>query len=208
MTYYQYPRDEIKPFIPENHSNILEIGCGNGVFRKQFSKPNTYWGIEPNKQAAELARDALDEVLNLPFEQAFEQLPDHHFDLIVCNDVIEHMPDTDLFLQNIQQKMSAGACIIGSVPNIRYFRQLFELLVKRDWKYKSAGILDNTHLRFYTYRSFERTLRENDLSIERLSGINMNRPANILKRFILILVGLVLGRDTLYPQMAFRVSKK
>lgn len=207
MSYYQHSREEIRAFVPENYSNVLEVGCGNGIFRAQLSKPNTYFGIETNKDAAEKAKEQLDQVICSSFDLAFDQLPDEHFDLVVCNDVIEHMPDTDVFLQRIWQKMSPEGYIIGSVPNIRYFRQLIELMVQKDWQYKQAGILDNTHLRFYTYKSFKRTLKENGYLVEELSGINVPKPKNILKRLLLSFIGCLLGKDTLFPQIAFRIKK-
>lgn len=207
MHYYQHLRSEIKPFIPSNYNQVLEVGCGAGAFREHLTEPHIYWGVESNKNASVDANTKLDRVLNLPFERAFEHLPDQYFDLVICNDVIEHLPETNIFLENIRKKMTDGAYIIGSVPNIRFFRQLFDLLIKKDWQYREAGILDNTHLRFYTEKSFKRTLRENGFVIEKFSGVNGPKPHSVLKRLMLPLVTGILGKDTLHPQMAFTARK-
>lgn len=80
-------------------------------------------------------------------------LPDQHFDMVICNDVIEHMVDHDHFLEHIKTKMRPGACIVGSIPNVRHLTALFKLLVAKDWPYSASGILDRTHLRFFTENS-------------------------------------------------------
>ncbi len=48
--------------------------------------------------------------------------------------------------------------MVGSVPNVRYFKNLFDLLVLRDWDYKDSGVLDRTHLRYFTLKSLRRSL--------------------------------------------------
>ena len=77
---------------------------------------------------------------------------------MVCNDVIEHMADHDRFLRQIRGHIAPGGVLIGSVPNMRHYRALFELLVLRDWDYRDSGVLDRTHLRFFTARSLRRSL--------------------------------------------------
>ena len=84
------------------------------------------------------------------------------------------MADHDAFLRRVKQKISPGGVIVGSVPNVRYFKNLFDTLVLKDWDYKDAGILDRTHLRYFTLKSLSRSLRETGYSIDAIRAINPN----------------------------------
>ena len=97
-------RLEIKEFIPASYSRVLEIGCAEGFFALNLSKNCEYWGIEPSEKAAEAAAKKLNKVLAGKYEEVYAQLPDNYFDLVICNDVIEHMVDTDNFFQSIKRK--------------------------------------------------------------------------------------------------------
>ena len=58
------------------------------------------------------------------------------------------------------------------MPNVRYYRNLFNVVVARDWEYEDAGILDRTHLRFFTFKSLYRTLDQAGFQIRKFEGIN------------------------------------
>ena len=169
--YFANTRPEVAALLPARCTHVLEIGCGEGRFAAQMPQRQSYWGVEPSA-AAERARGVLDHVFQGTYEQVAGQLPDAHFDLIICNDVIEHMPDHDAFLQALRRKLVPGALIVGSVPNVRYLPHLLEVLLQRDWRYRDEGILDRTHLRFFTAASLRRTLGQHDWQVEALAGLN------------------------------------
>ena len=214
QTYYRNTRPEVAAFLPPDAARVLEIGCGAGNFRRNFTGPVEYWGVEPVPAIAAIAAGALDKVLVGTFRDVLASLPDGHFDLVVCNDVIEHMDDHDGFLEAIKGKMRPGrAWLVGSVPNVRYITNLYALLVRKDWQYVDAGILDRTHLRFFTRRSLERALLAHGYSVERLEGINRIRigarsPARFALSVLVQGAAWILGRDTLSAQFAFRVCWK
>ena len=158
--------------IPEQYSRVLEIGCAAGLFREYFREDCEYWGVEPVSSIASAAATTLHRVIVGTFDEAAEQLPDNHFDLVVCNDVIEHMIDHDAFLESIKRKLTPDAIIMGSIPNVRYLRNLSQLMLKRDWEYQEDGILDRTHLRFFTEKSFKRCLRSHGYDIIDFRGIS------------------------------------
>ena len=128
-------------------------------------------------------------------------LSSKRFDLIVCNDVIEHLPDADAFVQSVRTKLVPGGHIMASIPNMRHWEVLWQLLVRRDWKYGREGILDRTHLRFFTERSIRRLFEDAGFVVERQGGINgAFDPA---RRLVLNAIGwLTLGhsRDVQYRQ--------
>jgi len=206
--YYQHSREDLIPFIPENYSRVLEIGCGEGKFWELLkSDDREIWGVEPNQAAANIARQKAHRVFETSFDLCLDELPNDYFDLVICNDVIEHMPDHDLFFEQIKTKMSAQGKLMGSMPNVRYYQTLRSLLFKKDWPYENAGVLDRTHLRFFTAKSMQRTFKEHAFEIEKFAGVNS--PGRF-KLFILFLNILFLGTamDTKFQQFGFRLSKK
>jgi 2-polyprenyl-3-methyl-5-hydroxy-6-metoxy-1,4-benzoquinol methylase len=151
---------------------ILEIGCGEGAFSMAIPDTAETWGIEPEPLSARIARDRLSRVFEATFDDVAAELPLHYFDLIVCNDVIEHMTDHDGFLLAIRRYMAPGCDLVGSVPNVRFHGNLFNLIVARAWHYQDSGILDRTHFRFFTMRSLRRSLENAGLEVKRLEGLN------------------------------------
>lgn len=207
VDYHRGLRPEVAEFLPVNYSRVLEIGCGEGEFSSHLRAGAECWGVEPDGSAATIARSRLHRILQSTFAEAFPLLPNSYFDLVICNDVIEHMVDHDEFLRRIQEKLAENACIVGSIPNVRYVGNLARLLIRKDWEYQDAGVLDRTHLRFFTQKSLKRTLLKHGFRIEALAGINAiaNDWRNMRTLGKLMLVA-ALGSDTRYLQFAFRIS--
>lgn len=86
------------------------------------------------------------ETLELPCER--------HFDFVVCGDILEHLQDPWAVLQKLHRALKPRGTLIVSIPNIRYWRILRDLVFLGRWEYTDAGIFDSTHLRFFTRRSF------------------------------------------------------
>ena len=132
--YYSGFRTDMIELIPEllNDANlkILEIGAGDGGFRANFMQKVEYWIVEPDKNSAEQAIAHGCHVLNGLYEQVANDLPNNYFDLIICNDVIEHMPNWRDFLKEIQLKINKErrGILIGSIPNFRHFVNIFNLV--------------------------------------------------------------------------------
>jgi len=190
---------------------VLEVGCGEGDSAAAVPGAAETWGIEPHQPSAAIASNVLNNVIPATFEQAKTRLPPKYFNLVLCNDVIEHMTEPEWFLTAIQEHMAPNAVLIGSVPNIRFIPNLFDLLIRKDWEYKDTGILDRTHIRFFTFKSLRRTLGRTGFSIKCLQGINPgfsdNRnPTAIVVRlvyyaFTVATVGF--ATDTRYKQIGF-----
>ncbi len=211
LDYFQFSRSEVAPFLPTKYSKVLEVGCASGAFRGFLIPECEYWGIEAEKNSAKVASGRMNKLLIGTYQDFAGQLPNDYFDLIICNDVIEHMPDHDFFFKSIKKKMKKNGYLVGSIPNVRYLKNLLSLLFNKDWRYLDAGILDRTHLRFFTFKSFERTVLENGFITEELKGINNLMSGRTLSRSIakhVLYVPLVslFGQDVKYSQFGFRIK--
>ena len=89
--YYTNPRPEMMAFLPSERSRLLEIGCGQGVFASAINGVADSWAVEPNANAATAASRRFGHVLTGLFDDVQKYLPKAYFDLVICNDVIEHM---------------------------------------------------------------------------------------------------------------------
>jgi 2-polyprenyl-3-methyl-5-hydroxy-6-metoxy-1,4-benzoquinol methylase len=130
------------------------------------------WGIEMEIKVAEKAKGNADHILVGKVDDLLSTIPDGYFDCIIFNDVLEHLIEPTEVLKNIRPKLSKKGIIIASVPNVRYFSNLYELLIKKDWEYKDAGILDSSHFRFFTQISMKRMFENAGYKILRQEGIN------------------------------------
>ncbi len=171
--YFGYARKEMIPFIPPDCRRLLDVGCGTGSFGELLKKTHKLevWGVEPNASAAEIAKDKLDHVANDLFSEDVD-IPDSHFDAIIFNDSLEHFPDPAPPLLLCKNKLRDNGVVIASIPNVRYIENMYHVLVEMDWKYQKSGILDYTHLRFFTKKSIHRTFEELNFDVSSVVGIN------------------------------------
>jgi 2-polyprenyl-3-methyl-5-hydroxy-6-metoxy-1,4-benzoquinol methylase len=106
------------------------------------------------------------------YDSVRSSIPQGYFDLVVCNDVIEHMQDPKKFLKDIRSKLAPGGKMIASIPNLRNAENIMELVVDGNFKYKDAGILDYTHFHLFTKRSFVEMSTECGWAVEVCRPIN------------------------------------
>jgi len=199
--YYAKTRTEMFEFIPGNSKRLLDVGCAEGNFGA-FVKERLgaeVWGIEIDGAAAAVAQKKLDTVLVGDISTLLKKLPDGYFDCIVCNDVLEHLIDPYSVLRTFKQKLCVGGVIVFSLPNVRYFGNLKNLLVRKDWQYADEGILDRTHLRFFTEKSIRKMFTQLGYAIVTMQGL---RAIHTWKFSLLNLVVFGHLSDSRYLQFA------
>lgn len=150
----------------------LDVGCGTGNFGLELKKEKNaiVWGVEINREVADIAESKLDKVLCGDAADCIARLPDATFDLICFNDSLEHLIWPDKVLKICRKKLKEGGRILCSVPNVRYFRIMFALVFNKEFEYTDAGILDRTHMRFFTIKSIADLFRSCGYKIEIVEG--------------------------------------
>ncbi|MCB1614660.1 MAG: class I SAM-dependent methyltransferase [Pseudomonadales bacterium] len=175
--YYGSDRAEILPFVPEGTETTLEFGCGLGDFsalvKKRFDTES--WAVELHPEAAKTAAAKIDKVLNKDAIEALSELPDNKFDAIFFLDILEHLIDPYSLLSACNQKLSDNGVLISSIPNIRYYRALKNYVFKGQWEYKDQGLMDITHIRFFTHSSIGNMFKRLGFDDVSLHGIHETR---------------------------------
>lgn len=167
-------RPEIHQLIPSNAMRVLDVGCNDGGFGAWLKRdrPNReVWGVEPNSAQAELARVTYAGVVTAFYPEALAEL-DGHFDCITFNHVLEHMVDPWGALEQTRDRLTEGGCVIAVIPNIRYVTALVDLAFRGRWEYQDAGLLDRTHLRFFTRASIGPLFRDAGFVVDQLMPVN------------------------------------
>ena len=155
--YYRNVNQDLLNRIPANAKRVLEIGCGSGWMGAAFKARNpstAYFGIELFETSAKEAEALLDGVICANIEQDFT-LPSKlapNFDALVFGDVLEHLLDPWRTLRELRQYIEPGGSCVACIPNVAHW-SLISGLLQGKWDYTDAGLLDRTHLRFFTVDS-------------------------------------------------------
>jgi len=89
----------------------------------------------------------------------------------VCNDVLEHLPDPWTVLRQAHGLLNPGGVVVASIPNLRYFPVLKDLVLRGEFEYQRDGVLDRTHLRFFTRKSIGRLFEDTGYSVRAVEGL-------------------------------------
>lgn len=181
---YDLDRREVVPFVPVGVGRLLDVGCSSGRFGALLAERDPdleLWGIDPALVTGAGALGAYARTIDGSFP---EDLPDGRFDCVVFNDVLEHVVDPWALLGGWPRWLAADGVVVASIPNVRHLTVLYRLAVKGWWRYEDTGLLDRTHLRFFTRTSIVELFEGAGLRIERLEPLNLPRrgPLGRLRR--------------------------
>lgn len=155
-TYYDQVRPELIQQIPQTAKKILDVGCGSGQtglhLKKSRDENIEVVGIEFVESIGNKAIENLDQAFVGNVEELTLPYPHGYFDCILYGDVLEHLVDPWKVLATHYDLLGVNGCVVASIPNIAYFK-VISMLKKGQWKYEDAGIMDKTHLRFFTHKS-------------------------------------------------------
>jgi 2-polyprenyl-3-methyl-5-hydroxy-6-metoxy-1,4-benzoquinol methylase len=135
-----------------------------------------FWGIEPHGASAEAARAAgYTQVEEGSFPDIASVLAGLRFDAIFFNDVLEHMVDPAAALVAARELLALDGRVIASIPNTRHIGVWWPLIRRGEWTYTDYGLLDRTHLRFFTRKSMISLFEDTHWTIQSISGIARTR---------------------------------
>lgn len=194
--YFSHARTDIEPLLPAHSPRVLEVGCGEGgtlAWLKAAGRCDSAWGVELVERAAVAARAHADHVETGDAERMLDRLaPGAPFDLVLCLDVLEHMVDPWTFVRGLADHVRPGGTVIATVPNLRHYRVSLPLLFLGRFRYADAGVLDRTHLRFFTGESARRIFEGTAFE---LREFRRSRPPLLSSSGLLNLLTLGMLRD-------------
>lgn len=170
--YHQNKRLEIASFFNESPGVVLDIGCGGGMtgrlIKEKFPDCKVI-GIELNPNAAEHARQWLDTVIceDIDALDLSNHIGSERIDTVMLLDVLEHLYDPWRALVRVRGWLDEHARVLASVPNIRNIANLDDL-AGGHWNYGPNGVLDITHVRFFTRESLQRLFEETGYSVTQM----------------------------------------
>lgn len=173
--YHQKPRTEILPYIDWTPRKVLDVGCGGGatgrLLMDRYPGCEAY-GIELNAEAATFARQTYRHVSNIDIESAFSaaEVPFSEIDTVLLLDVLEHLYNPWKVLEDLHKYLPPDCRVIASIPNA-FNIQLLEELASGEWRYDKWGLLDITHIRFFTEAGMRELFEQTGFGITRTGNI-------------------------------------
>ena len=167
---------------PVGNGRILDVGAAHGYLSAVLKERGfQVTAIEANPVLAQEAAHYCDEVHVADLDGPLPPLAGK-FDFILYGDVLEHLKNPMDVLTNLDRSLAPEGRVILSLPNIANIWVRLQLLVGR-FDYQGRGILDRTHLRFFTRKTFLRFLDEAGLEAEHLTATPIPLPLVVSKRF-------------------------
>ncbi len=139
-------------------ARVLEFGCATGYMSEalKIRLDCRVTGVEQSPEAGEMARAHCDRVIigdaeTIDFDQLFDN---DRFDIILFADVLEHLREPDVLLRRVSRLLDVDGAVIASIPNIAHGSVRLALL-HGEFRYRDKGLLDTTHLRFFTRETIQ-----------------------------------------------------
>lgn len=189
--YYNAVRRDAIQLIERPVGRVLELGCGTGATLCELKKRGmAEWvgGVELVPEIAAQIDPTIDKVWVGDFERMDLDIMPRSLDVILCLDFLEHLVDPWTVIHRIHKLLSANGSIIASIPNVRNRKVIIDLLLKGEWEYKEQGILDKTHLRFFTKSTAIKLMTCSGLIVDHVAPSNEIKMKPWLTRGLLHLI--------------------
>ena len=164
--FHRLLREDVKNKI------VLDVGCGQGQLSFEIKKLGyDVWGVESSSFAAKKASERITRVLERDLTdliQVEKDLGDVRFDYIVFSDVLEHVPDPLTVLKGYRKFLKKDGRVLISLPNVANWVIRLKLILGR-FDYEDSGVMDRTHLRFFTFKTSQILVREAGLKVCQVS---------------------------------------
>jgi 2-polyprenyl-3-methyl-5-hydroxy-6-metoxy-1,4-benzoquinol methylase len=154
-------------------SSVLELGCGAGGTGRaalKAGKAGRYVGIELSDAAAGIAREHLSEVIVGNVEQLDLAALSGQFDALIVSEVLEHLVDPWAALERLVGCLKPGGEVYASSPNLAQWQVIMGLLGGR-FEYAASGVMDRTHLRWFTPQSYRQMFEAAGVQVREVRAI-------------------------------------
>lgn len=143
-----------------SNKKVLDVGCCDGYIGCLLKeKNNKLVGIEANEENAQRAKECYEEVIIGDVESVLTQDKiKENFDVILYSEILEHLKNPNLILSEHKKLLNKDGFIVAVIPNVAFYSNRLSLLFG-NWCYKESGILDKTHLKFYTLKTAKELIR-------------------------------------------------
>lgn len=159
------------------NKKVLEIGCSHGYMSKILREElNCYVvGVEIDEESYNISKNICNRTIlgSIEEQNLLESLNSEEFDVIIFADVLEHLNNPDMVLRQVKNCLKPSGEIVISIPNISYISVILELINDR-FEYRKLGILDNTHIRFFTKNSIISLLEKEGFQVLCLDRTKVN----------------------------------
>ncbi len=186
------------------NKEVLELGCASGYMSKEFAKNGCrVTGIEIDSKTGEEAAEYGCKVIigDVEKQSTIKQLVGKKFEVIILADVLEHLKDPERTLKNMVKLLGKEGRIIISVPNIAFLTNRLLLLLGR-FDYTDWGIMDRTHLRFFTKKSILDLVRNSELIVEKFDYV-----ANFTQLpFYMQTLYPILGKQRWWRKLEYKIT--
>jgi len=153
--------------VPEQAKLILDIGCGAGDTGSILMEQGyTVDGITISEEEKQEAGQVLRNVYVYNVEQGLPPEMKEQYDVVILSHVLEHICYPQKLLKDVQSRLKPNGILIVALPNIMHFNSRWKL-TKGNFKYEEYGIWDYTHFRWYTFKSAQQMLKDNNYTIEK-----------------------------------------
>ena len=177
-SYYDFVNNNLVAAMdPIAGRSVLEIGCASGALGEVMKRrgASCYVGVEAVPEVAERARARLDRVYVGDAEKMVITEPPRSFDYVVFGDVLEHLADPWTTLRRCATFLKPEGLVVASIPNINH-ASIFHGLLSGRFEYTDAGLLDRTHLRFFTLSEIGLLLERAGLACVNVTGCVVPAP--------------------------------
>lgn len=158
--YFEFDRPDVASLVPSSATRIIDIGCGGGRLGATIKQRQTCFvtGVEQSRFAAQRAANRIDQVVECSIDDlSIDSFPENSADCIIFADVLEHLRRPIDILKKCSKWLSDEGNIVVSVPNNRH-HSVVRGLLDGNWTYERAGLLDEDHVRCFTFNELEKLL--------------------------------------------------
>lgn len=172
--YSESSRPAVRRHVQGTGLRVLDVGCNDGALLdalREDGQTVLTAGVEIDPTAGRHAAEKGHEVHILDVERAVLPFEPGTFDYVICADVLEHLVDPWTTLPRLVSLLRSDGRLIVSAPNVRHWTVVLPLLLKGRWRYTETGLLDRTHLRFFTRQTTLELIRGAGLKLLRVGAL-------------------------------------